>query len=672
MATSTVMSTSNDKIKYTISITQNSQNITNNTSNVTVKVRFYRTNTGYTTYGTGTVYCKINGTQYSASVTSSQKITNSGIVLFTKTLDVTHNNDGSKTLTCSAWIDHQQVTSSEQSYSQTLTTIPRKSTLTVSNGTLGVKQTLSITRNLSSFTHTVSYTCGSASGTIASKTTGTSLSFTPPISLASQNTSGTTVSIKYTITTYDGAKSLGSNSYTKTCSIPASVKPSCSLSVSDDTENYNIYNGYIQGISKFNVTVSVTMSYDSPILSYSTSANGKTYTVSSFTTGIVTSSGSNSIKATVTDKRGRKGSSTLNVQVLPYSAPTITNMSAVRCNSDGTENDQGDHIKVAFRYKAYPLNNKNKMNAVQVRYKKTSSSTYKTISDFTANYTNVYEQNDDITCIFAAATGSSYNVQVYVKDAFKSVTYTTSVSTGFTLMHWKANGKGMAIGKISEKDDTLEVGMKVWSKYGHFINSPISLSSGTDLDNIKDLGYYIIPDTTISQNITNKPELSTTATAVIEVLSGGNNGQIIQRFTQCDKDDQDQYVWQRCYYTTTWGSWKMICGGTKNITLNTYTNVSFNRYCVSRQGDVVTLYANLKSSKDINAGTNTQFASINAAFAPTNSVATTGIQGSMGTCVCWIKNDGSIWVRPCSAYSANVVIEFNLTWNITAEFTTPT
>ena len=40
MATSTVMSTSNDKIKYTISITQNSQNITNNTSNVTVKNGF--------------------------------------------------------------------------------------------------------------------------------------------------------------------------------------------------------------------------------------------------------------------------------------------------------------------------------------------------------------------------------------------------------------------------------------------------------------------------------------------------------------------------------------------------------------------------------------------------------------------------------------------------------
>ena len=131
MATSSAFSTNNEYVKYTISITQNSQNVTNNTSNVTVSVRFYRTNTGYTTYGTGTVYCKINGVTYSASVTPDDKITSSGIVLFTKTLNISHNANGSKTLTASAWISHNVVTSSEQSYSQALTTIPRATTPTL-------------------------------------------------------------------------------------------------------------------------------------------------------------------------------------------------------------------------------------------------------------------------------------------------------------------------------------------------------------------------------------------------------------------------------------------------------------------------------------------------------------------------------------------------------------
>ena len=132
MATSSAMSTTNDKIKYKITITQNSQNVSANTSNVTVSVRVYRTNTGYTTYGTGTVYCTINGTQYTEAITSSDKITSSGIVLFSKTLNIAHNADGTKTLTVSARITHDQFSSSSQPYSQALTTIPRATTPTVS------------------------------------------------------------------------------------------------------------------------------------------------------------------------------------------------------------------------------------------------------------------------------------------------------------------------------------------------------------------------------------------------------------------------------------------------------------------------------------------------------------------------------------------------------------
>jgi hypothetical protein len=87
------MSTSNPRVKYSITITLNSQNVSNNTSNVTVSVRFRRTNTGYTTSGNGTLSCKIDGIQYSADVTTSQKITSSGIILFSKTLDVSHDSE---------------------------------------------------------------------------------------------------------------------------------------------------------------------------------------------------------------------------------------------------------------------------------------------------------------------------------------------------------------------------------------------------------------------------------------------------------------------------------------------------------------------------------------------------------------------------------------------------
>lgn len=452
MATSGALSTSNQYIKYKITITQNSQSITNNTSNVTVSVKFYRTNTGYTTYGSGTVYCKINGTTYSASVDSADKITSSGITLFTKTLNISHASDGTKTLSTSAWISHSQFSASEQSYSMKLTTIPRKSTLSVGNGTLGTAQTLTVTRQSSSFTHTIIATCGSASTTIATKSTSTSISFTPPIAWSSQNTTGTSVSVKYTITTYNGSTSVGSNSYTKTCSIPSSVKPSCSLTVSDPTGYLSTYGGYVQGLSKFTVSVSASGSYSSSIKSYRTTANGGTYTASSFTTGVITSSGTLTISTTVTDSRSRTASASKTATVLAYAAPRLSSFSVVRCNQDGTVNSGGSYMKATFSSSVTSLSSKNKATYV-LKYKKSTDSSYTSVT--LSNYANNYAVSGG-SYIFAADTASSYNVTLTLSDNFRSVSVSGSGTTASKTVSLYNQGKGIAFGKVAEKADLLD------------------------------------------------------------------------------------------------------------------------------------------------------------------------------------------------------------------------
>lgn len=106
MPTSQNFDTSNKYVKYRIEVTVNSQNIQNNTSNITVKVYFFRTNQSYTTYGTGTCNCNINGTSYSQGIGLSQKITSSRIYLLTQTVDIPHGNDGSNSVWVSAYIDH--------------------------------------------------------------------------------------------------------------------------------------------------------------------------------------------------------------------------------------------------------------------------------------------------------------------------------------------------------------------------------------------------------------------------------------------------------------------------------------------------------------------------------------------------------------------------------------
>lgn len=453
MGTSSAMSTSNQYVKYKITVTQNSQSVANNASSVTVSVRFYRTNTGYTTYGSGTVYCKINGTTYSAAVTPSQKITSSGIVLFTKTLDIAHNTDGSKTLTCSAWISHDVVTSSEQSYSQTLTTIPRKSTLTVGNGTLDTALTLTINRAASSFTHTITYKCGSASGTIATKTTATSVSFTPPLTLASQNTAGTSLSITYTITTYSGSTNVGSNSYTKTLSIPASVKPSCTIQVLDATNYQATYGNLVKGLSKLKVKVTATQAYGSAIASYSTTADGAKYTAAEFTTSALKSAGTVSVSSTVKDKRGRtSAAASASFPVINYNAPVISGFTVHRCDQNGTENDQGEFIKVNFSASVSPLNNKNSA-AYKLRYKQTTATSFTEVafSDLAGKYTVTNK-----SYIFAASGNASYNVEVVATDDIKSTTKATSASTAFTLINWGNSGTGVAFGKVAEESNTFQ------------------------------------------------------------------------------------------------------------------------------------------------------------------------------------------------------------------------
>lgn len=443
-------------VSISISITQNSQNITNNTSNVTAKVTAKWTGGSYNQLKKSG-YLKIDGTQYDfTSAFNSSKTTSGTGTLFTKTVDVKHNSDGTKNLECSAsYTSGVSSGTVKASASKTLTTIPRKSTLSVANGTLNTAQTLTVTRASTSFTHTITYKCGTATGTICTKSTSTSVSFTPPLSLASQNTTGTSVSITYTITTYNGDASLGSNTYTKTLSIPTSVVPTCALTIEDATGYSSTYGGYIQGVSKFKVTVTGTQAYNSPIASYSTTANGSTYTSATFTTDVIKNSGKNTITGKVTDKRGRSGTKSTDITVLAYSKPKITKLSVGRCNQDGSTNEQGDYVKVTYSCNITSLSSKNTLTSV-VKYKKTTDKTFTSKTDLSAVTTASYT---DRAIIFAADSESSYDIELTLTDKFGSVVQSTSVSTAFTFQHVKGpNVDGEGKNKVPTTINYWEAG----------------------------------------------------------------------------------------------------------------------------------------------------------------------------------------------------------------------
>jgi hypothetical protein len=139
-------------VSISLSIAQNSQSIANNTSNVTVKVTAKWTYGSHNATGQCTGSITIDGTKHSFSGIkfNTGKTTSGSQVIMTKTVNVTHDDDGEKELSCSAsFVTGVSSGTVSCSGSKTLTTIPRKSTLAVSNGTLGTAQTLTITDLLS-------------------------------------------------------------------------------------------------------------------------------------------------------------------------------------------------------------------------------------------------------------------------------------------------------------------------------------------------------------------------------------------------------------------------------------------------------------------------------------------------------------------------------------------
>ena len=569
MASSGSLSTTGYKGRYLVlNWSQVSQSIADNTTTISWSLE----GAGYASFS----YCYarnftvvINDTTvYYAQGGSSEVKLYNGTVVASGTLVISHDSDGNKSFSASVaagiydW--SPTCTGSGTFY---LNKIPRLSSLSVSNGTLGTAQTLTVTKQNSSFTHTIMYKCGTASGTIVTKSSSTSINWTPPMSLASQNTTGTIVSISFTIETYSGSDSVGSSSKTISCSIPDSVRPTCVINVERvplvtdyyDSDWWMRNDVYIQGITKVQSNIVANESYGSSISSYSVKMDNSTYNGQSVTMAAPSNSGNVTITATVTDKRGRSGSATKTINVLPCPSCQITKLSGIRCNNDGTSNDRGEYILMDYAYDSgfftteYGSNNGSAM--AEVYYKKHSDSAWTLLAQQydIQHFPPSSWTSDEVKAasLFQADTANSYDLKLVVSDYFNTVTMTGRVGTAYSLIHWKASGKGMGIGKTSELDDVLDIGMS--TKFSGGI-TPIELESGTDLNDVVLPNVYY--GNGVSDNYPNFPMSSTSSVGFsLEVLKSGTST-IKQRITVTKAASPDDYkVFERIHGESAWSNW---------------------------------------------------------------------------------------------------------------------
>ena len=325
-------------------------------------------------------------------------------------------------------------------YSYNMDVDPAASELVVPNGTLSTSLPITVKRYNTSFTDTITYKCGTVSGTVTSGSTATSVSWDNTngnvSALAAQNTSGLTVDVTFTITTYSGSTVVGTNTVTNTMVIPKDVGPSVALSVTDAAGYLSTYGAYVQGYSKLTITATPTLAYGSPIKTYTITADGKSYSTTPVTTPALQGKGTLAVTAKVIDNRDRSSTTvSQNITVLEYTKPVV-NLSAYRCNSSGTADPEGAYMKIVVTSTISNLNGKN-------------SATYKVVhpgGTFTGSGTSF--TSSVLTC----DVSSTHNIEVIITDKLSHTNKTAVIPIAYTLLDYYETGKGIAFGKVGTRD----------------------------------------------------------------------------------------------------------------------------------------------------------------------------------------------------------------------------
>ena len=308
------------------------------------------------------------------------------------------------------------------------------SKISATNAYIGDQSTFTITRNSSSFKHTLQYKIGSQSSytTIVSKTSDTSYKWTIPTSAYNYvSSTGKTVSITINCITYYGDVNLGSKTTTLTATcLESACKPTLSPTVKDTgsvstklTKDGD--NVVIKGYNVMTYSIGATAKNGASIKSQKITCGGKSATAAS---GNLNHVESNVFVFSATDSRGFTTSQTITKQTLIQYIPLTCNLSASATlnteNNTATVNFtvKGNFFDGIFGSSGAVVNTL----TVQYRYKKDSGSY--------SSWTNLDKTYSGITYTATGAlTGldyqSTYTIQARAWDALYDNGSTDSLKT---------------------------------------------------------------------------------------------------------------------------------------------------------------------------------------------------------------------------------------------------
>ena len=442
--------------------------VASNASAVTAILYYKRTNTyNYDTTSPGTFYVKINGESY-AVYTGTFRIPandNNWHEVGRKTVTgIVHNSDGSKTISIGGSHSTTATNVAYLNFSMSkdiaLTTIPRASKPTVSTGTLVMGNSLQIATNRasSSFTHTITVSCGGHSVTY--NNVGTSVQFVAGSSEWMPYMTSWEQTATVSCTTYNGSTKIGS---TQTCTFKLRVdtsvyKPVIGATTTADpnptTQAMETAGTFILNASKLTVTADFSVNntdYGSALASATVTCGGQShlFTLSGASGSIEytfpNAIDSSNVTIAVVDNRGVSVTKIITLTAMPYQPISIKSVKGVRTNASGDEAETGDRITYTITLNVYwgSFGQVNNQIVLKMKYKSSAMADYSEWSTQTTitltgegqYMTYTLHGTTDATVSFSSA--EQYDVIFHVEDLLSEANTTdVRILPGVPVFGW--------------------------------------------------------------------------------------------------------------------------------------------------------------------------------------------------------------------------------------------
>lgn len=419
-------------------------NIANNTSSLTIQIYFSAQNST-TWFQSSTLYCTCNGIQKSQTVTHPR----GGSVNASFTFDnIKHNDDGTKSVSWnwSCTTGTAGLGTQSDSGTKVLTTIPRASSVELSDNVIGHTTKIKIKRASTSFKHTLSYEFGTLSGEIATDVESEFDWVIPDDFYYEKDLENSPkANLKITCITYNGTSKVGEKQqdFEIVCSEGECI-PDLGGNISDINDvTYNLTKNHIKLI-KYVSTARIE-----PIASAKKGATIKSITVD----GVEVKDGhldiekvsTNSFNIAATDSRGFSKSITVTTEMIDYLQLT--------CNATIKRTSQIDGI-VKLDYSGNYFNGSfgDTENALSISwsYREKGSSEWITLGDLTPTFTgNTYKGSITSEDLFDYQ--KDYEFIIYVSDKLNKADI-NNISTYKTIPPFSIYENGILVnGKTLEE-----------------------------------------------------------------------------------------------------------------------------------------------------------------------------------------------------------------------------